>query len=132
MRDMVTIADVPRQIIFGDDFAHIAQDFFGSGDGRAAPGLEPIAEGMQVTIRTNAGIFMRPPGAAEAFLILKHNKALVWALGGEVIGRANAGNAGTNNQHIKIFDGKRIACAMERGGIGHASSLSLIANELLS
>ena len=72
---------------------------------------------------------MRPPGAAEAFLILQHDKALVWALCGEVIGRANAGNAGTHNQHIEMFDGKRCACAMERGGIGHASSLSLVANK---
>jgi hypothetical protein len=67
---------------------------------------------------------MRPPGAAEGFLILQHNKAFVGTLRGEVIGRANPGNAGTHNQHVKTFNRMRMAYGLERGGIGHAARLS--------
>jgi len=73
-----------------DHFAHVGQDLGRGCDGRAGPGLEAVAEGMQVAVGADAGIAMRPPRAAETVQRLQDHEALAGALLGEVIGRADA------------------------------------------
>ena len=86
----MAIPDMAGKIILRDHFAHIAKDFLGGRDGRTTPRFEAIAEGMEITIRTNAGIFMRPPCAPEGLLGFQHHKTLIWALCCQMIGRADA------------------------------------------
>ena len=62
----VPVADVLREIVFVDDFAHIGADFRRGRDRRTGPGLEAVAEGVKVAVGADARIFMRPPGAAKA------------------------------------------------------------------
>src|SRR3546814_18791538 len=63
--DAMAIADMVADAVFLDHLAHIFQDFLAARDRRADPGLEAIAEGVEVRIGADAGIFMRVPGAAE-------------------------------------------------------------------
>ncbi len=103
LRDAMAIADMARQIVLLDHLAHIGQDLFGPGDGRADPRLEAIAEGVEVAVGADAGITMHPPGAAEALQPLEHDKAPVGALLFQMIGGADAGNPGADDQHVEMF-----------------------------
>jgi hypothetical protein len=52
-----------------------------------------------------------PPGAAEAVLRLEHHEARAGALLRQVIGAADAGNAGTDDQDVEML-------GRQRGGPG--------------
>jgi hypothetical protein len=56
------------EVVLVYDLAHVFQDFRCRRDRRGGPGLEAIAEGVEVAVRADARIFVRDPGAAEAFL----------------------------------------------------------------
>ena len=49
-RDHVLVADVAGEAVLVDHFAHVLQDFFGACNRRAGPGLETIAERIEVAI----------------------------------------------------------------------------------
>jgi hypothetical protein len=59
---------MPLKPVFGDDLAHIGENFRGGGDRRAGPWLEAIAEGVKIAVGADAGIAVGQPGAAKAFL----------------------------------------------------------------
>ena len=54
--DLVAITDVPAKVVLLDDFAQIGEDLGRGRDRRSDPWLETIAEGIQVAIRSDAGI----------------------------------------------------------------------------
>ena len=92
--DLVAIADVRAEIVLLDHLAHVGQDLGRGRDRRAGPGLEAIAEGVEVAVGADAGIAVGQPGAAEALLRFQHDEARAGALLGQVIGAADPGNAG--------------------------------------
>ena len=71
--------------------------------GVPGPRLEAVAEGVEVAVGADAGIAMRAPSAAKAFLLLEHDKARTTALVRQVIGAADTGNPGPNDQHVEMF-----------------------------
>ncbi len=73
--DLGLVLNVTGQIMVVDDLAHIGQDLFGRGDGRALPRLEAVAEGVEVAVGSDARIAVGMPGAAEALLALQHREA---------------------------------------------------------
>ena len=101
--DLVIVADVTGEIVLLDHLAHVAEDLGGRGDGRADPGLEAIAEGVEVAVGADAGILVRQPGAAEALQVLQHHEALARAVVLQVIGPADAGNPGPHDQYIEVL-----------------------------
>src|SRR5215831_14888287 len=101
--DPVAVADVPRKAVLVDNLAHVAQDLFRCGDRGAGPRLEAVAEGVEVAVGADAGIAMRAPSAAKAFLLLEHDKARTAALVRQVIGAADTGNPGANDQHVEML-----------------------------
>ncbi len=105
--DPVPVADVPCQIVLGDHFAHIGLDFLRCRDRRADPRLEAIAEGVEVAVGADAGITMGQPGAAEILLALQDDKTRARQLRRQVIGAADAGNAGADDQDIEMLGGFR-------------------------
>jgi hypothetical protein len=111
----VAVADVRAKIILGDHLAHIGEDLLGGGDRRARPGLEAIAEGVEVAVGADAGIAVRDPGAAEGLLGLQHHVTGVRPLGLQVIGGADAGYAGPDDQDVEMF-GFHGGRPLERGG----------------
>ena len=98
------VADMPVESVLGDDLAHIGEDFRGGRDRRRSPRLETIAEGVKVAVGADAGKTMRQPGAAKALLGFKDDKAGARELGGEVIGAADAGDTGADDQDVEMFD----------------------------
>src|SRR5690606_27778894 len=75
----------------------------GGGDGGACPGLEAVAEGVEVAIGADAGVFVGPPGAAEGFLSFEDDKRGAGPLGGEVVGGADTGDAGSDDEDIEVL-----------------------------
>ena len=108
----MAIADVAREVVILDHLAHIVQDLLGGGDRRAGPGLEAVAEGEEIAVGADPGKFVREPGPAEALLRLKHHEAGARELLDQVIGAADARDAGTDDQHIKVLD------LLRRRGLG--------------
>lgn len=68
-RDRMAVADMAGEVVLGDHLAHVAQDFLGGRDRRPGPGLEAIAEGVEVAVGADAGVAVRAPGAAEPLAI---------------------------------------------------------------
>ena len=101
--DLVAVADMRLKPVFGDHLAHIAANFGGGRDRRRGPGLEAIAEGVQVAVGADAGIAVGQPGAAKAFLGFEHDKTCTGQLRGQVIGAADAGDAGADDQDIEML-----------------------------
>ena len=66
--DPVAVANMRPEVVLVDDFAHVCEDFCGGRDRRGGPGLEAVAEGVEVAVRADARIFVGNPGAAEGFL----------------------------------------------------------------
>src|SRR5207302_9583902 len=102
-----------REPVIVDDLAHMAQDLGGGCDRRASPRLEAIAEGIEVTIGAYPGIAMRDPGAAEGILRFERDKARAGALFCQMVGGADAGNAGPDDQHVKVLG------LLDHAGRGH-------------
>src|SRR5579883_2124815 len=102
-QDTMPVANVFRETVLPDHLAHIRENFRCSRDRRPDPGLEAVAEGMQIGIGADTGIFVREPGAAKALLRFQDHKARIRQLPGQVIGAADAGDAGADDQHIEMF-----------------------------
>ena len=113
--DPVPVADVPREIVLVDHLAHVGEDFVRGRDRRADPRLEAVAEGVEVAVGADARIAVGQPGAAEALLALEHDKARVRELLGQVIGAADAGDAGADDQDVEMLDSLR--GGMQRDGV---------------
>src|SRR5215813_3656906 len=101
--DAVVVADGAAEVVVVDDLAHVLEDLCRRGDGRARPGLEAIAERVEVTVRADPREPVRDPCAAEARLRVEHDEGGAGALLGEVIGAADARDAGADDQHIEVF-----------------------------
>src|SRR5262245_43021912 len=97
------VADVAAEVVLVDDLAHVLQDFCCSGNGCAGPGLEAVAERVEVAVGTDAREAVRDPCAAEACLRLEHDKGGAGALLGEVIGAADSRDAGADDQNVEVF-----------------------------
>src|SRR5690242_4363704 len=87
--DPVPIADVRTEVVFSDDFAHVAQNLGCGCDRRTGPGLEAIAESIEIAVGPDARVAVGEPGAAEAFLSFQHDEARPGTLLGEVIGASD-------------------------------------------
>jgi hypothetical protein len=101
--DFMAVANMPGEVVFGDHVVQVFHDFGAGGDGRADPWLETVAEGKKIAIRTNAGITMGEPGASEALLGFQDGEAGAGTLRRQVVGAADARNAGADNEHVHMF-----------------------------
>ena len=99
----VPIADVRAQSVFLDDLAHVAENLRGGRDRSAGPGLEPIAEGMQVAVGADAGIAVGAPGSAKAVLRLEDDETCPRALRGQMIGGADPGDTGARDNDVEML-----------------------------
>ena len=97
------IADVVRQVVLVDDFAHVAEDLGRGGDRCAGPRLEAVAESVEIAVGADARIAMGEPGATKAFLRFEDDKAHARTLLGEVIGGANPRNPGPDDHNVEML-----------------------------
>ena len=101
--DRVLVADVAGEIVLLDHVAHIFEDLGRTCDRRRGPRLEAVAERMQVAVGPDARIAVRAPGAAKGLLGFKCDETRARTLRREMIGRTDAGDAGTRDQHVEML-----------------------------
>ena len=99
-----------REIVLLDHVAHVFQDFGGARDRRRCPRLEAVAERVQVAVGADAGIAVGAPGAAKGLLGFQRDETRARALRREVIGGADAGNAGAGDQDVEMLGGAGRGC----------------------
>src|SRR2546426_8013169 len=74
------------------------------GDGFGTfPGLEGVSQGVHVGVRANAGIAEEVPGTADVVSRLEDGVRPTGTARLQVIARADAGNPGTGDEHVKVF-----------------------------
>src|SRR5216684_7189810 len=97
-------ANLVVDAVLDSRLADIVQDPRPVGDRlRLGPWLERIAEREHVRVGADAGIAEQIPGAADAVAALEDHKALGRTFLLEVKTRADAGQAGADNQHVEMF-----------------------------
>ena len=102
--DAMVEADLLVDAVLGRGLAHIVQDPRPVGDRlRLGPRLERIAEREHVAVGADAGIAKQVPGAADAVAALQDDVALARAFLLQVIARADAGQAGADDQDVEMF-----------------------------
>ena len=90
--------------VLGRGLADIVQDPRPVGDRLGLdPRLERIAQRVHVGVGADAGIAEQIPGAADAIAAFENDKALARALLLQVIARADAGQAGADDQDVEMF-----------------------------
>ena len=99
----MTEVDVGSEVVLGDRFLEILEDLLAVGDRVVArPRLERVRERMQVGVRANAGIPEQVPRAADGVPRLDDRERLVRQLRLEVVGRADPGNAGADDEDLDV------------------------------
>ena len=100
---LMLVADAPLEPVLGDHLAHVTPDFLGRRDRRASPGLEAIAERVEVAIRPDPGIFMGIPCSAIALLRLQHQEPCPRHGVLQVISGTDARYPGPDDQDIDVL-----------------------------
>src|SRR6478672_9857038 len=83
---------------------------------RLGPWLERIAHREHVAVGADAGITEQIPSAADAVAALENDKTLAGAIALQVIARADAGEAGADDQHVDMF-----VCGRFHGSLNFAA-----------
>ncbi|MNR01964.1 hypothetical protein D3C85_1178000 [compost metagenome] len=121
----LAVADMPLDAMLGDGLAQVAHDGASVGDGLLVlPGLELVAEGVEVGVGADAGITEQVPGATQVVAGFQYLEAPGRLLALQVAGGADTGQAGADDQHIENIP---------RGGQlgGHGRFLALVVGATL-
>ena len=70
---------------------------------------------MEIAIRADARIAVRPPGSAEALLHVEHDEGLFGALLGQVVGPADPRDAGADDHDLEVLRLRRCRKLRLRG-----------------
>src|SRR3954454_13598796 len=102
--DAMVEADLPVDAVVDRGLADVVQNPRPVGDRlRLGPRFERVAERVHVGVGADAGIAKQVPGAADAVAALEDHVALARALLLQVIARANAGQAGADDEDVEMF-----------------------------
>ena len=103
------IADVAGEVVLLDHLAHVLADLVCGGDRRPDPGLEAVAEGVEVAVgadaRDSVCVSQVPPKSSSASSTTNVRPR---ALLRQVIGGADAGDAGPDDQHVEVLGGGQL------------------------
>ncbi len=103
--DPMMIADVLVDAVLGGGLADVIQDPRPVRDRLGLwPRLERIAQREHVGVGTDAGIAKQIPGAADAIAALEDDVALAGAFLLQMKARADAGEAGADDENVEMFD----------------------------
>ncbi len=102
--DPMVEADLLVDAVVGGGLADVIQDPRAVRDRlRLGPWLERIAQREHVAVGADAWIAEQIPGAADTVAALEDRIALAGAFLLQVIGRADAGQPGADDQHVDMF-----------------------------
>lgn len=124
--DLAAEADVRRDAALAHDALEVSADRVAIGDRLVAvPRLEAEAERVHVAVGADAGVAEQVPCAADPLAPVEHGEAQRRAQHLEVRGHRDAGNPGTDDQHVEGFPpGHTLQIASRRAGC-HASASGL-------
>ena len=101
-------ADVGAEVVLLDGLAQVGQDLVGARNRVVArPGLELVAEGVEVGVGADAGVAEEVPGAPDGVATLEDREGLLRQAGLQVIRRADPGDAGADDQDVEVVGGER-------------------------
>jgi hypothetical protein len=110
----VVVADVVADAVLVQGVAQVGQDAVTGGDRLLVlPGLEVVAEGVEVGVRPDPRVAEQVPRSAEGGAGLEHGEGLAGVLGAQVARRADTGDAGPYDEHVEVLAG-RPSAAHER------------------
>ena len=102
--DLVAEADVLADTAFIHDPVEVIEDRGRIGDALfMPPGFEIEAQRVHVAVRADAGIAEQIPRPAKIVAPLDDGIGVVRGLHFHVRGHADAGNSGTDDQHVEIW-----------------------------
>ena len=111
----VPVADVLVDAIFAGCFTQVIEDQICVGNRLGAePRLEFVAEGIEVRVGADAGVAEQIPGPAAGLARLQNGIALTRQIALQVVGSADARQAGTDDQDIDMLDGRLLMDAQRR------------------
>lgn len=94
--------DMPRQVVLFDDLAHVGLDLVRGSDRLALPGLEAIAERVEVAVGADARILVGQPGPPKPSWRLQFDGTIsIWWW--RMSSAANARNAGADDDDIEML-----------------------------
>ena len=112
----------PGQIIVFDDLVQVVEDLVRIGDGIVgSPGLELIAEGVQVGVRPDARVAEQVPGAADGGTAVDDGKTSARLLGHQVVAQPDSGDPGADDQHIDVAAQRLRGATLVERGDGHGA-----------
>jgi hypothetical protein len=101
----VAEADAALDAVVAGRLAHVLEDRRTVGDRLGLlPRAKGIAEGVHVRVRADARVFEEVPRAADALARLEDRVGLLRAFRLQVTAGADARKAGTDDQHVNVFD----------------------------
>lgn len=110
----VAVADLPVDAVLPCGLLDVAADRRTVGDGlRIAPWLEVVAEGEHVRVGTDAGVAEQVPGTAHRRAPFEQGEALAGAMLHQVVGGADAGQSGADDEYVQVFDRHKVPRSAE-------------------
>ncbi len=104
--DLEAVADLPLDPVLARGLAHVVEDLVAVGDRlHVGPRLEAIAQRVHVGVRADPGVAEEVPGPAQVLARLEDRVALAGAALVEVVGGADPGDSGADDQHVEMLDG---------------------------
>lgn len=126
-QDLVLVANVPVDAVVFNGFLQVVEDGVGLGNGLARPGLEAVAEGVQIAVGTHPRVGVLAPGTAEGRLVFQQHKGLAGAFFPQVVGGADTGNTGADDQYVKMLTAGGVQVVYLGHGCYLASAVRLMA-----
>ena len=103
--------DLVVDAVLGGRLTQVGEDRGRAGDRLVVlPGLELIAEGVQVRIGADARVAEQVPRTTRRAAGLQDRERLLRLLGLQVVRRPDTGDAGADDQHVDVFDAGRDGC----------------------
>src|SRR4029077_12522123 len=116
--DAVLVADVLIEVVVLDDLVEVGEDLLARRDRRAAPRLEPVAVGEQVTVGAYTRVPMRPPGPAPVVLGVQDYEGSVGELVPQMVGGADTGDPGADDEDVDVAGVLDLLAVLGRSGRG--------------
>src|SRR6185437_6235505 len=100
----MTITNLLIDAVLGRGLTNLVENAWSVGDRfRLGPRFERISQREHVAVGTNAGVPEQVPCAANRFAAFEDDKVPARAFGLQMIARADPGQAGADDQHIKML-----------------------------
>ena len=90
------------EVVLGDHLVEVVHDLLGRRDGRPDPGLEAVAERVQVRVRADPGVAVGAPGPPDAVLGLEEQVGRPGALLAQVVRGADARDARADDEDVDV------------------------------